>query len=63
MGNLVRADDRDHSVNLQWVRIGFAGYEEDALPLFFNRATGDMTYSTPSDFVSLEDDVRNMLFG
>lgn len=42
---------------MEWVRIGFAGSEEDALPLFFNRYTGEMTYTTPADYIRLEEDV------
>eukprot|EP00055_Hartaetosiga_balthica_P010286 m.43462 g.43462 ORF g.43462 m.43462 type:complete len:1044 (-) comp7112_c3_seq1:209-3340(-) len=39
-----------------WVRIGFSGDESDALPLFFNRNTGEMTYETPSSYIELEED-------
>eukprot|EP00056_Hartaetosiga_gracilis_P002884 m.57531 g.57531 ORF g.57531 m.57531 type:complete len:1069 (+) comp11236_c0_seq1:97-3303(+) len=40
----------------EWVRIGFSGDDSDALPLFFNRKSGKMTYSTPSTYIELEED-------
>ncbi|EDQ84820.1 uncharacterized protein MONBRDRAFT_34520, partial [Monosiga brevicollis MX1] len=44
------------SAETDWIRIGFSGYEEDALPIFFNKKTGAMTYTTPPKFLRLEDE-------
>jgi hypothetical protein len=38
--------------------LALAGDEEDALPLFFNRVTGEMTYTNPGHFLTLAEEVR-----
>lgn len=46
-----RADSAENDP--EWVQIGYSSGADDALPMFFNRYSGKLTYSVPDEFQAL----------